>query len=541
VSIALGQTGGSGGNGGAVAVTNSGQITTGSSSEARLVSQQYGIFAQSVGGGGGMGTMTGSLLFGSSQRPNDVHGIAMTLGGTASVTQSSTGTLAIDISPSSNTADRLVVAGTAQLAGFVQPNLLSTTPTSGSVTIVSATGGVSSGTQSSLSVNGGTAVITYGLTYPNASDIVLNYSINYANPRILAAANSNQQSMARSIQQVASGGALDSSLGGLINLPTVANYLTALDTLSPQIFSDHQVAAVFSGMEFSDALLSCAARGGAYHFVRQDECAWFRLGGWGMQRQASSASRGFNFSSFQIAGGGQFDVGDSWLIGAGGSVEFQNLSVQTPASSQGTFGQFGLVAKRTFGDTLISGSVAGGYGQFNAQRSLFNGLTASGVFSQWTFAAQTRAAHAFEFGNGYIKPRVDLGLYYLGTGSLVEGGAGGAGLTIQSTAQTYFYVQPALEIGGDVMLGNTLIRPNLTFGLTQFLGNASPAVTAAFNSAPGVQSFTVQSTFDTTYLDVAADLDIFVLGDSVVSLQGFGRFSSTTTGYGGALKLAIKF
>ena len=200
-----------------------------------------------------------------------------------------------------------------------------------------------------------------------------------------------------------------------------------------------------------------------------------------------------------------------------------------------------MVAKRTFGDTLLSASLTGGYGEFDVQRSLFNGLTARGVFSQWTMAGQARAAHAFEFGAGYLKPRVDLGFNYIGTGSFTENGAGGAGLTVQGTEQTYFYVQPALEAGGDLLVGETLIRPNLTVGLTQFLGSASPFVTAAFNSAPGIQPFTVQSTFDKTYLDVAADVDVFVKSAAVLSVQGFSRVSSTTVGYGGALKVAIKF
>jgi uncharacterized protein with beta-barrel porin domain len=156
-------------------------------------------------------------------------------------------------------------------------------------------------------------------------------------------------------------------------------------------------------------------------------------------------------------------------------------------------------------------------------------------------AGQLRAAHAFAFGNVYVKPRVDVGFQHLGTGALTESGAGGAGLSVQGTAQTYFAVQPAIELGGDLVLGGTLIRPNITVGLTQFIGNAAPTVTASFLSAPGVAPFTVNSTFARTYLDVGAIIDVFVQGNVVLSLQGAGKFSDSTIGYGGGLKAALKF
>ena len=45
-------------------------------------------------------------------------------------------------------------------------------------------------------------------------------------------------------------------------------------------------------------------------------------------------------------------------------------------------------------------------------------------------------------------------------------------------------------------------------------------VTASFLSAPGVAPFTINSTFARTYLDVGANIDIFVQGNVVLSLQG---------------------
>ncbi|MGD9883989.1 MAG: autotransporter domain-containing protein, partial [Reyranella sp.] len=526
---------------GATTIDNSGTING-----QVLFSAGTGTFNNLSGGTFNTGP---SLSFGSSGvlsnagtlSPGGTGQIQTTTISAGSLAQSSGGVLAIDISPSANQADAIVVAGTANLAGSVQANLLNTQTASGALTIVSATGGVATSTQSSLAAPSGTAVITYSLGYPNSNDIVLNYSINYANPTVLASANSNQAALAGGLQQAARSSALDSSLSGLLGIATVGGYLAALDSLTPQIMSDHQIATLFSGMQFSDALLSCAARDGAYRFIRQDSCGWARVDAWGLSRPTSTLNRAFNFSSFQIAAGGQVDVGDDWLLGGGLSVEFQNMAVESLAWSKGTFGQLGLVAKRTFGDTLLSASLAAGYGQYNVSRRLFNGATAASVLPHWMIAGQLRAAHAFEYGNVYVKPRVDAGFQYLGTGALTESGAAGAGLSVQASGQTYLTIQPAIELGGDVMLGGTLVRPNIMVGLTQFIGSASPTVTASFLSAPSVAPFTINSTFARTYLDIGANIDVFVQGNVVLSLQGAGKFSDSTIGYGGGLKAALKF
>ncbi|GAB5378320.1 MAG: hypothetical protein AcusKO_47820 [Acuticoccus sp.] len=84
VTFSLGATGGDGGTGGTVFVANSGAITTGSSDTAIdvTISQAHGIFAQSIGGGGGTGQLTGSLLYGSTSSGTE-KGVAFTVGGTS--------------------------------------------------------------------------------------------------------------------------------------------------------------------------------------------------------------------------------------------------------------------------------------------------------------------------------------------------------------------------------------------------------------------------------------------------------------------------
>ena len=94
-------------------------------------------------------------------------------------------------------------------------------------------------------------------------------------------------------------------------------------------------------------------------------------------------------------------------------------------------------------------------------------MSATSVLPHWLIAGQLRAAHAFEYGIVYIKPRVDADFQYLSTGALTESGAAGAGLTVQASGQTYFTVQPAIEVGGDVLLGGTPCSDRTTLPCTK--------------------------------------------------------------------------
>jgi hypothetical protein len=220
----------------------------------------------------------------------------------------------------------------------------------------------------------------------------------------------------------------------------------------------------------------------------------------GVQLYSAGGAGGGDGSAGHGGGGGAGGAGGAVQIGSGGSTTV-TVSSGGPAVYLQSIGGSGGNGK---GGT-------GGGGEGGAGGALSIGTTQSGSFTVSRY------------------------------GALAECGAGGAGLGVQATGQTYFTIQPAIEFGGDLMVGGTLVRPNITIGLTQFIGSASPSVTASFLSAPGVAPFTVDSTFTTTYLDVGANIDIFVQGEMVLSLQGAGKFSSSTIGYGGGLKAALNF
>ncbi len=73
------------GEGGSVYIGNGGWVTSGIAAEASdsALSDAHALFAQSVGGGGGTGITSGSLVYGSTSDDSTQRRVEFSLGGTA--------------------------------------------------------------------------------------------------------------------------------------------------------------------------------------------------------------------------------------------------------------------------------------------------------------------------------------------------------------------------------------------------------------------------------------------------------------------------
>ncbi|GAB5471149.1 MAG: hypothetical protein Kilf2KO_41790 [Rhodospirillales bacterium] len=120
VTLSVGTQGGSGGDGGVVKVVNTGTITTGSSDTTSdtSITEAHGVFAQSIGGGGGTGSLTGSLLFGSTATSGSEKGLAVTLGGNAGAGDGSDVTILNGVLDSGSTVANVVTTYNANSHGL---------------------------------------------------------------------------------------------------------------------------------------------------------------------------------------------------------------------------------------------------------------------------------------------------------------------------------------------------------------------------------------------------------------------------------------
>jgi uncharacterized protein with beta-barrel porin domain len=466
---------------------------------------------------------------------------------TGNLTQTDSGRLAVDIDPrepSGNRADQLNVGGRADVGGQVTVTLLDVwQPRAGlqAATILTAEGGLSLNKLTSQR----SAVAQYQLGQPTPNALRLTYDIDFANDGILAEINDNQDNIARYIHGIYRAQALDSDIArALIAIEDTASYTRVMNSLSAEIAVDNQIASLLSGIRFNDALLSCAERGGHYRFFDDGQCGWLRVGGQRFEQHETHDNLGFDEDSWQLAGGGQMDIGNGWHLGGALSYESSDLNADDSyASSDGDRFQAGVSAKRRFDATELSGSLSIAYGRFDIDRNPWPGVNIDGIQKLWLYSGQLRAARLFEWGPWSLKPRIDLGVDYLSMDSFTESGGSDFRLSHKGENTTYVNLQPAIDIATEIETDDgLLIRPKLSLGITQFLGGSAPSVTGSFAAAPAdVAPFTTSTELDKTRLDVAASVDIFARKDMVVRAELFGSFSDNSENYGGALKVALPF
>lgn len=467
---------------------------------------------------------------------------------TGNLSQVDGGVLAVDLNPggagSNGLADQLSIDGRADLGGRVVVNVVDPwQPMAGtqSVLILTADEGLTYGELEHAQ----SAVAQYRFIEPSPGVLHLGYDIDFANPGILAATNDNQDGIAHHLHGIYRSQALDPGMArDLIAIEDQGSYARVMNTLGAELAVNNQTVSLLSTIAFNDALLSCAERTGDYRFFDQGQCGWLRLRGQRFTQRETHDNLGFDADSWQLAGGGQIDVGDDWHLGAALSYEGRGLNADdSNASSDGGQFQAGVSAKRRWGATELSGSLAMGYGDFDNDRALWPGVAVSGTQKLWLFSGQVRIAHLLQWGRWALKPRLDLGVDYLSMDAFNESGTTDLRQRIDGQSDTYVNLQPAIDIATDIETANgLLLRPKLTLGITQFLGNTSPAVSGRFAAAPGnVPSFTASTGLDQTRFDVAAAVDIFTRSDLMIRAEVFGSFSDNSESYGGGLKIGKEF
>jgi len=455
------------------------------------------------------------------------------------------GVLAVDLDPNgAGATDHLSVGGRARLGGKVAVSLLDTwqpRPGAQSAPILDADGGLS---LEGLSVIR-SAVAQYRLEQPKAGILHLGYDIDFANPGILAATNDNQDGISRYLHAIYRARALDEDIArALIAIEDGTSYARVMNSLSAEVAVDNQIASLLSGLRFNDDLLGCRGRSWDQPFLGDGRCGWLRLGGQRLEQHETGDNLGFDEDSLQLAGGGQVDIGSGWTFGAALSYENGTLNADdSNAGSDAERYQAGLFAKRRFGATELSGALAIGYGDYDIGRNPWPGEHIDGTQKLWLYSAQLRAAHQMSSGRWTFIPRIDLGLDYLSMGGFTESGSNAFRIRHDGQSDTYVNVQPAIDILTEFETHDgTLVRPRLTLGITQFLGNAAPSVSGRFAAAPAaVAPFSASTELDKTRLDAAAGVDVLARRNLVVRADVFGSFSDNSESYGGALSIEMAF
>jgi hypothetical protein len=455
--------------------------------------------------------------------------------------QTSTGVFAADIDGAAGTSDQIVVSDTAELAGKVAVSLISLPP-SGPQTFTILTS-LSGTTDNGLGLLASPALHA-ALFYPDPFDVVLGIAIDFS----MSGLNPNQQAIAGNLDQAfRSGiGTLGPVFLGLLNTVGDDGYKAALNQLSPQIYSEAEISALYASLAFSNSLLSCKVNGtDTAAIIREGQCLWAGVNARFLDSGTTFNQIGFNETAGLFTAGAQVALDSVWRLGFAGGFQTSTLETATNAQSDGTLGQGGLALKYNPGPLLIAGTLSGGGGEYDTTRPMafggFAGL-ARGDQSLGFFNGGFRAAYVIGDPHFYWKPIVDANLTFLHLGSVAESGGNGAGLAIAGQGQTVLTLAPTLEAGTEWWLaGGTLVRPMLRAGAIWYANN-DLALSASFESAPaGVGPFTINTKLDDVMGLVSAGVDVITGNDSVLRLSYDAQLGETTQIQSVGIKGSAKF
>jgi uncharacterized protein with beta-barrel porin domain len=459
------------------------------------------------------------------------RGSVLTTAMSDNYSQSAGGRYAVDLDPQASSFfdrnDYIAVSNNAEVAGVIEVSLLSL-PVAASETFVILTG-MNSLTDNGLSLIASPAL--HATLFTDSNDVVLGIQVDFTTDRL----NPNQRAIAHDLNQIflAGGGGVTPVLLGLLNTGDLAGYKDALNQLSPEIYSNAEIAALYSSLAFSNSLLSCKVNGaGTAAIIREGQCLWAGASANFLDTGTTSDQIGFTQTAGLFNAGAQVALDDVWRVGFGAGYQSSSLQTATNAQSDGSLAQAGLSVKYNPGPLLLAGTISGGGAWYDTTRPMaFGGFTgvAEGDQDIGIVSGSLRAAYVLGSPHLYYKPILDLGLTHLELGGFTESGGGGAALTVAGGGQTVFSLAPMLEVGSEWWMSNgTLIRPMIRGGAIWYEG-ADFALTAAFAGAPlGVSPFTINTDIDEVMGLVGAGVEVINGGDAVLRFNYDGQLGETT-------------
>lgn len=427
--------------------------------------------------------------------------------------QTTTGVYAVDLDPNATggpltTNDALGVTGSAVLAGKVEARFISVPLAAAQTfTILSALGGLTDDGLGLIASPVARAALEFV-----GDNLLLSYSIDFADVGVL---NPNQRAIARNLQSVfqAGSGGVAPVLLGLLNTGDIDAYRNALDQLSPELYTDAQIATLYANLAFANSMLSCRVNGSdTASIIREGQCLWAGASARFLNSSTTRDQIGYQETAGLFTAGVQVALNDVWRLGFAGGFQQSSSSSATNATSDGMLGQAGVALKYNPGSLLLAATLSGGGASYDTTRPMaFGGFaaTAEGTADYGFINGGVRAAYVFGSPDLFWKPILDMNLTHIALDGFTENGGGGAGLTVHSASQTVFSIAPTVEVGSEFWLSNgTLVRP-LVRGGAIWYSDDDFALSAGFTQAPaGVGPFTIMTRQDQAMGIVGAGLEV---------------------------------
>src|SRR4029079_12058642 len=140
--------------------------------------------------------------------------------------------------------------------------------------------------------------------------------------------NPNQRAIAENLDHILFGGVgtLGPALLGLLNVGSIDEFKSALDQLSPEIYSDAEIQALSSSLAFSNSLLSCKVNGtDTASIIREGQCLWAGASARFLDSGTTFDQIGFNETAGLFTAGAQVALDNVWRLGFAGGFQTSTL------------------------------------------------------------------------------------------------------------------------------------------------------------------------------------------------------------------------
>jgi hypothetical protein len=496
------------------------------------------------GGGGALNEGTWSTGI-----SNDVAHSSLT----GDFTQAASGALLVDIDHLTQTADRIDVSGAADLAGSIELNQMHISairPGQTQTVLFAAEGGLSA---DDLVLAVTPSIVTqYVLETISDTELALTLSTTFVpgdtpTERLLP----NEKRIGEyinAVQLAGSSNTLVPTIASLVDATTVSTLGSKYQMLSPENYAAAPLAAVEAGQQFSDAMLSCKVREGDSRFTDEGECGWVAAFGSSGEQDATQSSNGYRRDVRTISMGSQWRVGEHWHLGLAAAFDRDQIDSKTLSDlrtqfAEGSTVHAGLVLKGNFGSTTFASSLSAARGDYDTHRTAF--LALHGSKSEQTVyqtALQFRVSQGIEYGRWYWRPMLDLGFTEVRLSAFSEHGAGADNLLVRNSEDDFVNLRPALEMGVETAIGESLARWYLRAGMNRYIVGGTFKVQAMLEGAPeDAGYFGVTSSLDRTVRELAAGVDVLTGKNITLRLGYSGQFAASGATHGATLKFTRSF
>jgi hypothetical protein len=468
-------------------------------------------------------------------------------------TQAASGALLLDIDHLARTTDRIDVVGSADLAGSIELNQINISkirPGATATVLVAADGGLSAD-DIVLAVTP-SIVTQYALQTISATELALTLSTSFV-PQNTATEHllPNEKRIGtyiNDVQLAGSSASLASTITSLVAATDITTLGSKYQALNPENYAALPLAALQSGLQFGESLLSCKVRDGVERFTAEGECAWAAAFGSSGERDATDSSNGYRRDVNTISIGTQWSVSDAWHLGLAAAfdrdqIDSETLSNLRVQSAEGRTVHAGMVLKGNFGSSTVAASFSASRGSYDSHRSAMLALRGSQSEQVvYQTAWQFRVSHGFEYDSWYLRPLVDLGFTNVRLSAFSEHGASANNLLVRNAEGYFVNFRPALELGFETPLGGAMARWYARLGVNRFIDGHSFGVEAMLQGAPDDAGFMgVSQDLDRTVRECAAGVDVLT-GNGVTLRLGYsGQFTASGTTHGATLKFTRSF